>query len=111
MLYRYMFWGFPIGVSELPTFALTVCIMTVTGIKSGLFASFSTAIERGTKVISATSLVIIAEEKKQINTRQKISSLMFFALFTSDLAQAENTLAFEKPAITDIRQKSRERVL
>lgn len=64
---RYRFCGFPIGVNMLPRFAAIVCITTIQ--TRCLFSMpspicLSVTMVKGTKVMSATSLVINIDRKK-----------------------------------------------
>ena len=84
--YRYKFCGLPIGVSILPRLADIVC-KTTTGI-SHFFSSVCPIISNstkvnGTKVMSATSLVIIILKKKQSKVSVTTSWRIFFTLFNS----------------------------
>ena len=112
-LYRYRFCGFPTGVSILPRLADIVSI-TISVIIH-LFFTFegrilSTEIVKGTNVIKATSLVIIILVKNTTTTRRIISCPSLLHLETSVAAIWSNSFIFLRPAITDIRQKSKTRV-
>ena len=106
-----MFCGLPIGVRQLPIFAATVCKITVSGLSSSLSARVKTVIAKGTKVISATSFVMMAEKKKQRSTKISRTALVFFAFFSRLFAQNSKSPADVKPDITAIRQKSKAKVL
>ena len=70
----------------------------------------STEIVKGTNVSKATSLVIIILVKKTTTTRRIISCPTLVHLETSVDATRSNSFIFLRPAITDIRQKSKIRV-
>ena len=75
------------GVKQLPILAATVCRITVIGIRVVLPATFKTVIAKGTKVIRATSFVIIPEKKKHKRVKIRIMLLVFFALESRWLEQ------------------------
>ena len=73
----------------LPRFAAIVCI-TMTGISSSSKAAIlSTVMANGTKVISATSLVITMLEKKHNDTRMTATCLLPFAFTAASAFYAE----------------------
>lgn len=74
---RKIFCGLPIGVAILPRLAPIVCNTTIYIIYSAAPAAVRSSIAKGTKVMSATSLVIIIPEKKHIKTRIKYNILVF----------------------------------
>ena len=67
-VYRYRFWGLPMGVSMLPRLAARVCSTTKGITNRSCPASRSTTRPKGTKVIRDTSLVMTMLKKKGRNT-------------------------------------------
>ena len=98
------------GVSILPRFAATVSKVTSGISRCGLFERVSIIIEKGTKVISATSFVITIDEKKHSRLRIRHRLREFFANESSLEASILKIPSLLNPAMTAIRQKSRARV-
>ncbi len=101
------------GVSILPRLAAMVCI-TTRGSKSLALCSSpvipSTVKVKGTKVISATSLVISMLEKKHRSVSRSTRLRGPSTLPRSPQAMRRNTPIFCSPAITHIRQNRTARV-
>jgi hypothetical protein len=98
------------GVSLLPRLAATVS-RTTSGINRSFLPEIARMItENGTKVINATSFVIIIDEKKhsRLSIRHRLRE--FVANARSFEASILNIPSLLKPAITAMRQKRRERV-
>ena len=109
MEYRYKFWGFPTGVVILPRFAAMVC-NTITGIISCSRPVIRrTRTVNGTKVKSATSLVIHMEVKKHKNTSTRYNWRKVFTFSSNFPATAAKNPVLLKPSITVIRQNSNAR--
>ena len=94
------------GVIRLPRFAAIVSI-TTQKITALLFWFFSMAMEKGTKVIKATSFVISAEVKKHIIQSAKIIDFSDLIFDERAVLKTSNAPADLNPATTIIRQKSK----
>ena len=105
-VYRYRFWGLPMGVSMLPRFAAMVC-STTTGISSFCCpAMVSTITAKGTNVINATSLVMSMLPKKHSAVSKRHSSPVFRIFPRNRSPRYRNSPISCRPAITSIRQNS-----
>ena len=99
----------PIGVSILPRFAATVCIATQLRIHFSRTHSsvlLSIIIANGTKVISATSFVIIIDIKKHNRTNVSTIEDVFLTLFNTLSAIKSKIPSCLNTATIVIRQKS-----
>ena len=105
--HRYRFWGLPTGVAMLPRLAAAVWRITVGKIRRRSPASSRIWRVKGTKVISATSLVMSMEEKKGSNTSSSCSRRTFFSPASSRWDSTRNTPQRCSPATTAIRHSSR----
>ena len=76
-VYITILWGAPIGRTIQPILAAIVCKDTVIIIKSNRATFLRANIEKGTKIINETSLVMNIELKKQVKTNNKTSSRVF----------------------------------
>ena len=98
------------GVSILPRFAATVSSV-ISGMRSCFLSDrLSIIIEKGTKVMSATSFVIAIDEKKHSKLRMRHKLRESAANERSFEASSLKIPSLLKPAITAIRQNKRARV-
>lgn len=98
------------GVSILPKFAATVSI-TAIGISLSDFPDiFNVVTVNGTKVMSATSFVIIIAQKKQSSPKISERPVTLLTFERSFSAMNLKTPSLFKPAITAIKQKSKPNV-
>ena len=106
----YRFWAFPNGMDMLPRMAATVCRTTTGTIRSLLFAILRTSIANGTKVSSATSLVMNMAQKNGSSTSRRQSTLTLLSPPRMRWARILNTLHFLRPATTAMKQNRMHRV-
>ena len=88
--------GAPIGRTIHPTLAAMVCKDTVNIVKSILSTFFKAKIEKGTKIISETSLVMKMELKKHVKTKTKTSPRTSPILVNSLRTKISKTARFFK---------------
>ena len=100
----------PIGVSELPIFAATVCRAIVGTASRSCPDILSTAIPNGTKVIRATSFVMTILKKKGRKTSAKSICDEVRVFLKSLSPRKTKSPPPEKPCMTAISEKRRVRV-
>jgi len=98
--------GAPIGKTIQPTFAAIVCNETVNIIKSNLSTFFNANIEKGTKIINETSLVMKIELKKQVKTKTMTNPRVFETFTNSFLTNRSKMAKFFKISTISIITKS-----
>ena len=106
LVYRYMFWGLPTGSSILPRLAATVCSTTTKASRSCRPVRHRISTVKGTKVMSATSLVMSMAEKKHSSTNIISNWRVVRASLSNRSPKVRNSPRRRQAAITPISANS-----